>query len=55
MLHFLDLEGTRNYKADTVKHRLSSLLPKRYTQQHWEKSRGFTEDYAVYTPLRVEG
>ena len=55
MLHFLDLEGTRNYKADTVKHRLSNLLPKRYTQRHWEKSRSFTEDYAVYTPLRVEG
>ena len=53
MLHFLDLEGTRNYKAEVTRHPLSQLDTARYTKKHWKKSRGFTEEYAVYQPLVV--
>ena len=54
MLHFLDLEGTRNYKAEVTRLPLSQLDTAKYTQEHWKKSRGFTEEYAVYQPLRIE-
>ena len=53
MLHFLDLEGTRNYKAEVTRLPLSQLDTAKYTQEHWKKSRGFTEEYAVYHPLVV--
>ena len=53
MLHFLDLEGTRNYKSEVSKFPLSQLDPAAYTKEHWKHSQGFTEDYAVYQPLRV--
>ena len=53
MLHFLDLEGTRKYKAEVIRLPLAQLDTEKYTQEHWKKSRGFTEEYAVYQPLVV--
>ena len=53
MLHFLDMEGTRNYKSDVTKLPLSRLNLSTYTQAHWKRSQSFTEKYAVYQPLVV--
>ena len=53
MLHFLDMEGTRNYKSDVTKLPLSRLDLSTYTQAHWKRSQSFTEKYAVYQPLVV--